>query len=326
MNSFNAFQSYTPRPHPISYDSLENEIGCQPLSGTDVFSLKAFDLFCVAEHDPESPIFSQDPLVTYCAGPFEPAGDRPFRYLWSFWVATAGIRAGKVGLVTPPADDLGVASDLYPSTTPTDLSAAFDRDGFLNLAIQKSAATIEIKAYTSEEGNTITASFTGYAPLLFYTGLAFSGTEGVEDDVVCFYLLAEKPLSLFARFRRENYATQYVIHSDLPKPLARLIAAQVVDREVQLYALDKQGFDITLHSPEYAVDAGHEESTLDVAVDSGAYVETAVAETADTDFAELTISIDAGNYFDAIVNAPSITPDEATLSIAIAGGSYVLKT
>ena len=217
MNSFNAFQSYTPRPNPISYDSLQNEIGCQPLVGTDFFSLKSFIEFCVAEHNPASLIFSQNPLVAYTFGPFEPAGDAPFRYLWSFWVASAGIRAGKVGLVTPPANSLGEPSALYPTTTPVDLSAAFDRDGLLNLAIQKSAATIEIKAYTTALGNTITASFTGHSPLLFYTGLAFAGAEDVEDDVVCFYLLAEKPLSLFARFRRENYAVEYTIHRDLPR-------------------------------------------------------------------------------------------------------------
>lgn len=316
-----AFQSYTPRALPLEYDSLENEVGCQPISGNGAHSLKPFIEFCAAEHDESSELFNQPLTVSYTEGPIAAMGDEPFRSNWAFWVATNGIRGGLSELVIPPADSDGQPSSLYPSTTPEDLSAAFGANGMLHLAIQKSDATIEIKYYTSQQGNASTVDFLGNSPLMVYTGLVMASAEEGAADMICLYLREEKPFALFARFAREAYAIEYTIHENLPRALAKLIEAQSDGFQLNVYARDDRGFDITLHSSDYAADLGEENATLTAEISEGLYVESAVLEELDEEFATLTASVASGNYFDPIVDSDT-DEESATLSVSIAGGAY----
>jgi len=44
-----ALATYTPRAKPLNYDALRSTIGCQSISGTNVFATNAFVLLCVSD-------------------------------------------------------------------------------------------------------------------------------------------------------------------------------------------------------------------------------------------------------------------------------------
>jgi hypothetical protein len=317
MNS--AFSAYTPRVRPLEYDSLTAKAGCETDSGNDFFGVLAFDQVCIAPHDEEDYNFTQPDSTSYAQGPATPGVQtKPFLTVWTAWFATAGVRIGKVGQTI--SDTAGDASALYPTlTTATKLSAAFDRLGLLNIAIQKTATLIEVKYYSDTAGTIATTSWSGYSCVLFNAGL-LTRLDPSEDTggVVAYYLRTERPNVIFARFADEGYATERTVMPELRIELTRLIQFSISDNKAVLRAIDALGRDVTLYSPQYSV----KPADLAVAPVSGLYFAAGVDAPDQSDNSVLAIAPVSGVYFDATVE-PGIQPeDAATLAVAPHSGEY----
>lgn len=304
------------------YDAIAGRSGCEPESGNAFFGLKAFEELCVATHDATSAVFNQPDTVSYSIGPGN-KGDpvTPYVTLWSVWVATAGVRVGKVGPVTPPANTTGEASALYPTSKPDAITHAWDAEGLLAVAIQKTPTTIELKRYDDATGEDIdTFTWTGVSPALFYTGLVIKDGRG---QLVCYYLQAGSPTLLYARFESESYAVEHIIMPSLRVPLARLVGVSSHDTKVLLYALDDRGRDVTLTSPRheaYFADA----ATLGVGLVDGQVFSLGVTTgLVATDKATLDIGKPSGQVFSPLISPAPPPADLMSLSVALVGGEVI---
>lgn len=316
-----AFATFTPRVRPLEYDAIAGRDGCEPESGNDFFGLRAFEELCVSPHDADSLVFAQPATASYSFGPYDKGVPiAPFLTQWSVWVATAGVRAGKVGLVVPPANGTGEASALYPATTPTQITHAWSSEGLLAIAIQKDATHIELKQYDDATGADIdTYTWEGVSPALFYTGHVVRGDDA--PGLVCYYLKASDPTILYARFERDLYAEERIILPSVRVPLARLVGAASYDTKVLLYALDDRGRDITLTTPRHPATSA-DAATLDTAFVSGNVYEVGVeAGVVGLDAATLDIAAPFGQVYDPLVEPTAPPPAEASsLSVAFVGG------
>ncbi len=295
--------SYTPRVLPLNYDSLESDYGCQSISGTGFSSLFPFAVLC--SFDPNIFVadeFAQPDTVYYFKGPATQGNPPPFTTDWAVWISATGIRVGKFSSVTPPANTLGEASSLYPtlSPLPVKVAAAFDRNGFINIAIQSGIATIEIKRYTAVD-NVVTKSFTGEAPLMIWTGLVYHSDTPDLDDIACLYLRHEKPATLFARFWSEGYDTEHIIHPELPVEMVRLIQLNASGEHLTIYGTNTHGANVRIASNAYPVQITMDASSLFAELDSLNYFDAAVVVQEDTEEATLVPALESLNYFDAVV-------------------------
>jgi hypothetical protein len=322
-----AFQSFTPRSHPLDYDALIAREGCEAESGNDFFHVLAFDRICLFAHDADDYTHTQPDTVAYSIGPEQTGtAGKPFLTTWTAWVGSFGVRIGIVGRITPPSDNTGDVSTLYPATKPTKLSIAFDRDGLLHMAIQKTTAEIEVKYYTDTEGTIATRSWTGYSAVLWYSGelVRNDPPDAPAGTIVCYYLRTDQPKKIYARFSDEGYATEYTVMPDLRAEPTRLIGVAAVDQKAELRFIDSLGRDGTLYSPQYAITI-QESATLDVTFDSGLVFAAAVPADDQLEKATLAISFANGVYFDAVVTTTAQRDDgAATLVIAFDSGSYDL--
>lgn len=313
-----SFSPYTPRVKPLNYDALSLKAGCEADSGNDFFDVLAFDQVCVAPHNADNYGFTEPDTVSYARGPRD-AGDthKPFTTGWAAWVATAGIRIGKLSYVVPPANTEGVASALYPTTKPTKLSIAFDRFALLHMAIQKTSTTVEVKWYSDNAGTVATASWTGISCVLFFPGLSAPREEG--SSVVAYYLRADRPNVLFARFADEGYATERTVMPAMRVNLTRLIGITALpDFRAALRAVDALGRDVTLYTPAYSV-LVREAATLATSFESGLVFNAAVPAPDQAENATLAISFATGLVFDATV-AAALPADGGELNIEFDSG------
>lgn len=314
-----AFAAYTPRVKPTNYDALSLKAGCVADTGNDFFGVRAFDQVCVAPHDEDSEVFNRLDTVSYSRGP-STKGDptKPFLASWAAWVATQGIRVGKFQTVVPPANGDGDASALWPTTTPTRLTHAWDALGLLHIAIQQTATTIKVRYYTDDEGNIQEWNWSGKYPAAVYSGLVDKG-DAPSGSIAIYYLRPERPYVVYARFSAEGYANERVVMPELHIALARLIGAEALaDGRIALYAVDTPGRDVTLYSPVYKVTAA-DAVGLDVNLDGGLVFGAAVFAPVTTEGATLDITLDSGLVFDATV-AASEPADGATLEIGFESG------
>ena len=244
-----SFQSYTPRVRAISYDALTLDTGCQIASGTKVLQLQPIIEICIAKHNPESAIYNQLETVNYFLGPDSIGSSaKPFTDSWAVWVATAGIRIGKFTTITPPSDSQGAAAPFYATMTPPHLSGAFNQDGFLAIAIQKTDATIEI---THGESQGV-ASFIGQSPQLINDGILYASDTPGRSQVACIYVRGDRNDMLFARFENENFATEYIIVRATRSNIVKLLSITISALHFTIHGIDYLGRDVKMTSDDAA--------------------------------------------------------------------------
>lgn len=267
--------------------------------------------------------FNKPQTLDFCLGPNEPGTpeDARFTISWAAWVSDTGVRVGKAEEVDLPANNQGEKSSLYPTTKPSHLSLAFDRNALLAIAIQNTEKQIEIKWYSDDIGTTQNFRFTGLSPLLFCNWLTYYGPNNEDTDVVCYYLKTHRSNTLFARFQHEGYAIERVINDDLPVNLGYLIHTYESENQQVLMAKSDLGDNVTLSSPTYGV-FRLEESVLSIPLPSGTYNATAVNNTI-TPQDVFTISPSLLGITKTLTkNYTDPTADKSTLSVSILGGNY----
>lgn len=271
--------------------------------------------------------FDKPRTVSYCDGPAVAgvAEDARFTARWAAWVSKSGIRVGKYSSVTPPSETLGYKSHLYPNTKPKHLSIAFDHNGWMTIAIEKTETLIELKRFVGPNLTDIdTRSWSGQSPIMFNNWLLFFDlADPNEFDMVCFYLKDASPDTIFVRFDRDNYATEYELNYALPSELDYLIS---VDRYLGLQqimlAKTKRGDDATLTSDVYGVRARNE-ADLHVALDSGDYFNRAVTLISPvTDEMDVSITLDSGEVLEVAKLDKSGHGEKVTFATTLDQGDY----
>lgn len=334
----------------MDYDAIAGREGCENDTGIDWFGLKAFERMCVSLHDTTSELFNQPPGVSYSIGPAV-KGDptQPFNSPWAAWVGGVGVRVGKLAHVDPPADDLGEHSSLYLKVKPTELSHAWNGKGDLAIAIQKDPLHIELKQYIDDAGNFATYSWRGLSPALYYTGHVIKGDPANLDQLVCYYLhpTPEQPNVLYARFESENYSVEHIVMPGLRVPLQRLInvrtsqpaeveISDVPDPEtgkiptiltygsrVELYAIDEDGRDVLLTTPEH-IPTFFDQTSLAVALVNGGVAVASRDADGRQDDAKIDTRLNNGRVLKPLVDT-DLTPtsEDASLSVALVGGDVL---
>lgn len=286
------------------------------------------------------------PQVSFCDGPdiVETSQTYQFRKRYMFFVTSEGIKYKEF---TPPATAPagGTLAGLYDSdaTGYSKIYGCFDVSAFPAIAIQKTSTLIEVSRYN---GGTPTAygDFSGLSPLLFEIGIIDTGSG--NNDLVLFYIDSDGE-DLYARFQRDNFATEYTINSSL-EPLASLDAIDGIGQYVVIWATSKEGKIVTLRSQLYApapvliedslsftptflsgahtsvsVDGGtHADAlTLDVGMESGLYFPVILIEGPFTDSISISGAFESGSYDATILEEGPFT-DAATLLIAFQSGDY----
>lgn len=320
-----ALQSWTPRVRPLVYDSLQQDIGCQPTHGERFLSARPPIRVCIIDpHLRTNEVFAQSPLVSHATGPAALGGSLPWGTAWTAWVSSVGVRIAPVADVILPASDVGTISPVYAATKPSRLSLGFTTEGQIAIAIQKTASSVEVKWI--EGGETQTASFAGSYPVLFNTGLLSFGDDYDETDLAMHYIRQETPRSLYVRFQREDFAIEHVVTSSLQARLVSLIEAGTQGLQHLIYGQDALGRDVTIYSAEYIGELDGDAMAWGVGINSGSYRLTAVVAglPSPADKMALSLSIASGVYED-IIEEPSgiLQGDQVTLSLEIAAGQYL---
>lgn len=323
----NNLQSYSPLSRPLEFDSLASRQGCEVVFGSDYLGWQSFEELCVFPHDTISPVWNQPDTVSYFYGPVS-TGDltHPFFTLWSAWVGSTGVRIGAVGAVVPPQDDLGVLSGLYPTTTPSKLSAAFNDEGLLAIAIQVTPGTIELKRYTATDGTTHTLTWPGASCLLFNNSLLDISIAS-KSGIVAFYTRPEIPNTLFGRFERDTtpYGTEHTLMPDLRAAPLRLIAAIPLEGVQILRYRDTEGRDAKLTSPLYITNIDVENKVpLTVALAPSLAIKTGILAIPATDKGKVTVLLTSGIAYSAAQKpADDIEPDNFALSVELESGEVI---
>lgn len=318
-----ALQSYSPRSKPLQYDSLLQAIGCQNAEFEEgIYSLSPIETVCVFEHSVTSSVFNQSDQLSYCAGPLALGGALPWASRWASWVSQSGVRYGQFASILLPANALGSVSPLYPSSKPQKLTFGFTSLGYIATAIQLTATSIELKYY-SDAGVTITTqSWTGYAPLLFNDGLLHITDKPNDIDLVCFYLKPASPTSLFARFERDGFATEFVINDLLQVRLSNLIQAEAINGKLVIYGRDIFNRDVTITTRTFPIIITPDKSSLEPSIVRGAYLATAIRATVTGDKSAFSQAIIKGTYGDVVIRPATALTDASTLDIGITSGEY----
>lgn len=322
-----ALQTYTPRAHPLNYDSLQIDIGCQTITGTQTFSLLPFEQICVAYHDPNSGIFNQDDRVSYCNGPNNTGEPPPWPIRWAGWIASSSIRIAKAALITLPNETGGSPSGLWPTypTGASKIAIGFNPEGLLGIALQI-GSDIRVKWFKDADGIFGDLTFLGASPVMIGDApVAISDTRGYAD-LALYYLNPATPNAIFARFEKEDFATEHLVNGNLPSLPAKLVDAEIAANRIYLYGRDGLGRDLTLRTPSYSVVQTLEVNHLSLFVSSGRYENSAVLGNIPIDKrnkSTLTLFIKSGVYQNPIVSPGSaLSGDAGSLSIALTSGQY----
>lgn len=162
-----------------------------------------------------------------------------YSVLWAAWPSSAGIRMKKnatPGAITPPDETQGTPSSYFSAAIVTDhLAFAFDQTAYEVFAWHSATDRITLKSFTT------TLTFDGFAPSLFYNGQVNvqARIDGLTD-VVCYYL-KRGSAGLYARFQRDNYATEYLMGGYPTRPFY-LLQAHSVDGLVHSMVAIDEGF------------------------------------------------------------------------------------
>lgn len=316
-----ALQSYTPVPRPLYYDSLEAAVGTESESGNDYYGSLAFEWITVRKHDPNDSRFDQPDTISYSMGPAVP-GDptKPFKTQWVAWQATKGIRVGNES-VTPPADDKGSLSGLFPTGVYTKVTHGFNENGMLAIAIEKDGPFVEVRWHV-DEFNQSSLSFPGSEPCLFYTGLIESGDPG-EGRLMCYYSKPDMPKRLYARFQHEGFEVEYVIHPELRISIERIITTYADGRYQIMLMVDSLGRDVILTSPNYALYL-EDSTSVDMLLEGGEIEQIVVDAPIPLEKSTLVCGLEGGRIIKAVALAKAIPLSKSTLTLSLEGGEITL--
>lgn len=304
----NYLRAYTPRVRPLNYDSLRSEIGCLAINGSKVHELLPFSEECVTTIQPDA-TFNRSDLVSTFLGPGNHlVPEEPYTTSWSVWQAATTIRIGKFSEISLPSNSLGEESRLFAGTVTTKLSGAFNRQGRLVIAIQKSTGIIQIRRYTDELGAVATIEFAGTSPALIYLGLVFVSELPEQSEVACYYLRAEKPGMIFVRLESDDFSIEHPVNNQIRANPNRLLYAEVTDRRVLLRARDELDRYLTYESDPYEL-TSTDTIDLGATISGGEYFATGVNVDADEEEIGLGATITDGLYFLAIVEPIGEVPD-----------------
>lgn len=342
-----SFQGYSPRTHPLLYNSLMPEYGCEELPpGLQVYGSMPFAMICTLKptSDPSS-IFNASSLISYTSGPGRIGLKMPWIRQYAAWVATAGIRYGaEIYNIQLPSNNLGGPSinyaepnpdfilrgDYYPATVTAHVDTSFTKLALPAIAIQKTISTIELKYGISKSTAFVppnliitvqvqTVSFEGSSFALQNNGF-FYPQDG--SDLVIYYLKSSNRNAIFARFERDAFAAEYKVNEDTPVNISRLILSRDEDGEQVLYAKDDQGNNITLRSAVYVPLVGKDKGTYNISFDSGTYYGPLRATSILMDKTKLALVVNNGKYYSPIKKPPTINEDQATLDVSFDSGQY----
>lgn len=277
-------------------------------------------------YDPVNYRHSNGPIPrkdgNFCDGPRTvgagQAGQFASRYV--FHKTPGGIRYLRF---VPPLRRItgGTLTGLYDGDTTNyeRIYGCFDIIGKPAVAVQKTATTIEVKAFASGTPTTY-GPFNGLSPVLFENGVA--APDAADADLVLFYIDAVGD-KLFARFQRDAFATEYEVNDGL-EPLDALEAIDVKGRRWYLWARSKAGQTVVLRSEVYDAWASSKEDNVSLSIGflSGSYLDAIAAGGAYSDNASLASGFLSGSYDLAIVSESGYQ-DSATLNAGFLSGSYV---
>lgn len=156
--------------------------------------------------------------------------------LWAAWPSSGGIRLLKnatPGDIIPPDESVGILSSYFSSAIDTDhIALAFDQTGYEVFAFHV-GSQIRVKSFVAD------VTFDGFAPSLFYNGQVNiqARIDGLTD-VVCYYLKRGSS-GLFARFQRDNFATEYLLGGYPTRPFYLLTAHSVDGLVHSMTAIDE---------------------------------------------------------------------------------------
>ena len=170
-------------------------------------------------------------VFDYCDGPVNESISQTTRWTtrWCAWVATDGVRYGRVADGGTKTDTGGTLTTLFTAGyRPTHLSFCFDQDSRPVMAVQHDATTVLVAKFVS--GTPTTFEFPGVTPLVFFDGVLVHDTP--LTDVVCLYIKAAGD-TIFGRLQRNDFDTEYTLNADIKTVLSKL---QKVDR---LHALGR---------------------------------------------------------------------------------------
>ena len=200
--------------------------------------------------------------------------------------------------------------------TPPHLSGAFNQDGFLAIAIQKTDATIEI---THGESQGV-ASFIGQSPQLINDGILYASDTPGRSQVACIYVRGDRNDMLFARFENENFATEYIIVRATRSNIVKLLSITISALHFTIHGIDYLGRDVKMTSDDYFVELLGEKVSLSTSILSGKLAELGVVVDAGHDASKVTLALKDGTNFLA-ARVPPTTTDNITLSIGIESGT-----
>lgn len=191
----------------------------------------------------EYPFQRAGDVFDYCDGPVNESISQTTRWTtrWCAWVATDGVRYGRVADGGTKTDTGGTLTTLFTADyRPTHLSFCFDQDSRPVMAVQHDATTALVAKFVS--GTPTTFEFPGVTPLVFFDGVLVHDTP--LTDVVCLYIKAAGD-TIYARIQRNDFDTEYTLNADIKTVLSKL---QKVDR---LHALGRDWLAL------YAIDTKH---------------------------------------------------------------------
>lgn len=159
-----------------------------------------------------------------------------YSVLWAAWPSVSGFRMLKnatPGSITPPDETQGTPSTYFSTAITTEhVSMAFDQTGYEVFAWHSATNRITLKSFT------VSITFDGFAPQLFYNGqVNVAARIAGTTDVVCYYL-KKGSAALFARFQRDNYATEYILGGYPTRPFY-LVTHSVSGLVHSMYAIDE---------------------------------------------------------------------------------------
>ncbi len=204
-----------PRPEicttAIKFRGIRQHIAITQTNPVGELSQYASLGFVSITQDP-APAEPSDNRAAYASGPLNLHYSQDALYFtrWAAWTHNRQIRLKRLpaGEITFP-DASGVSSALFGATqVNTDhLTLAFDQNGWEVIAYQKTLTTIELRQFY--DSATTIRTWEGLDPILVFNQLIDPNIETGDSDVVCYYI---KPNSntLFYRFQRDDFGTEYV--------------------------------------------------------------------------------------------------------------------
>lgn len=327
-----AFRTFSWRVLPLHYDALAALIGEEDLaSAPHRFGLQPFVKVQFTQHDddPVSP-FNADPRIGKCKGPTITPGPRPFLRDYYAWQATAGIRVEKDVAPTLPGDALGQSSQLWPISQTDFVSIAFTAAGRMAIAIDTGSGTTTIRRFIDDTGTQqASAPFLGKSSLLFFLGNLFVEETVGLAEIACIYLRPDDTSTIYCRFERDNFATEYPLNVDTPVNFGSLVSvSQNAMNEMVMLALDANGRDVVFTSQPYASRTDPTEETTAFALNHIGYITTAVDVTVPSPFdkSKCANSLSSITYIDTTVQpsgSSGVLTDKSASAYALTDIEYL---